>query len=67
MRWTVCWRFPALGWESAGFLAGIRRANVVQILDRIEIPCLHALGPGFLLTSEELENARKLAAHSRAC
>jgi hypothetical protein len=53
---------PRVGMGVGGFLAGIRRANVVQILDRIEIPCLHALGPGFLLTSEELENARKLAA-----
>jgi hypothetical protein len=52
---------PRVGMGVGGFLTGIRRANRIQILDRIEIPCLHARGPAFLLTSEELENARTLA------
>ncbi len=53
---------PRVGMGVGGFLTGIRRENRIQILGRIEIPCTHARGPAFLLTSEELENARSLAA-----
>ena len=53
---------PRVGMGVGGFLAGVRRGNRIQIVDPIEIPCAHACGPAFLLTSEELENARVLAA-----
>jgi hypothetical protein len=53
---------PRVGMGVGGLLAGTRRENHLQILERIEIPCLHALGPGFVLTGEELETARELAA-----
>jgi len=55
---------PRVGMGVGGFLAGIRRGNRIQIVDPIEIPCTHARGPAFLLTSEELENARTLAARA---
>lgn len=51
---------PRVGMGIGGILAGTRRGNRLQILARTEIPCTHALGPGFLLTAEELENARQL-------
>ena len=53
---------PRVGMGIGGLLAGTKRENRLQILERIEIPCLHARGPGFLLTADELENARELAA-----
>ena len=55
---------PRVGMGVGGFLAGIRRGNRIQIVEPIEIPCAHARGPAFLLTTEELENARTLAARA---
>jgi hypothetical protein len=53
---------PRVGIGIGGLLVGVRREGRIQVLDRIEIPCSHARGPGFLLTAEELADANKLAA-----
>jgi hypothetical protein len=53
---------PRVGIGIGGLLVGVRREGRIQVLDRIEIPCSHARGPGFLLTAEELADAKKLAA-----
>jgi hypothetical protein len=53
---------PRVGVGVGGLLVGVKRDGRIQILDRIEIPCSHARGPGFLLTAEELAEAADLAA-----
>jgi hypothetical protein len=53
---------PRVGVGIGGLLVGVRSEGRIQILDRIEIPCSHAQGPGFVLTAEEVAEAKKLAA-----
>jgi len=44
---------PRVGMGVGGLLLGTRQDGVVRLVDAIEIPCSHTLGPAFNLTDEE--------------
>ena len=51
---------PRVGLGAGGFLLGVRHEGKIRILDRLEIPCEHALGPAFELTDAESKHAAGL-------
>jgi hypothetical protein len=48
---------PRVGLGIGGLLLGTREGDQISILDSFSIPCTHAGGPGFALTSDELAYA----------
>ncbi len=52
---------PRVGIGVGGLLLGLREGERIRILDSLEIPCLHANGPSFVLSSEETAHAVRLA------
>lgn len=55
---------PRTGMGVGGLLLGRRVEGCIYILKSIEIPCSHAMGPSFTLTSEELVAALQLESTS---
>jgi len=53
---------PRTGLGVGGFLLGKRRNGGIEILGTAEISCSHALGPAFVLTSEEIAASLEFAA-----
>ena len=53
---------PRVGMGVGGLLLGTRQDGVVRLVDAIEIPCSHTLGPSFNLTDEEKGMLRELIA-----
>jgi len=41
------------GLEIGGVLYGERRGDVVRVLAAVDLPCEHALGPGFVLSEKD--------------
>jgi len=53
---------PRIGMGVGGLLLGIRRDGVISLVNSIEIPCSHALGPSFNLTEGEKQYVAELIA-----
>jgi hypothetical protein len=53
---------PRTGLGIGGLLLGSRVKRRIDVLRTVEIPCSHALGPGFVLTAEEIAAAAELPA-----
>jgi len=53
---------PKVGLGVGGLLLGKREAHGLTVLGLVEIPCSHAFGPSFTLTTEEHAHARELIA-----
>jgi hypothetical protein len=51
---------PRAGVGTGGLLLGTKEDGRIRILDSVRIPCSHALGPAFVLTDEEIVQARRL-------
>ncbi|MES1258698.1 MAG: hypothetical protein ABUS51_09710 [Acidobacteriota bacterium] len=52
---------PRIGMGIGGLLLGTRHNSRIRILDFIPIPCSHARGPSFSLSSEEIRHALELS------
>jgi hypothetical protein len=46
---------PRIGLGVGGLLLGRRHQGRIEIFRSVEIPCSHAMGPGFILTSAEMK------------
>jgi hypothetical protein len=51
---------PRIGMGVGGLLLGVQEAGKITILDSVAIPCSHAEGPSFNLTSDECDQALDL-------
>jgi hypothetical protein len=52
---------PRVGMAIGGLLTGSFEQGRVRVTDAVEIPCSHAISPGFLLTTAELARASAMA------
>lgn len=54
---------PRTGLGVGGLLLGKRQNGRIEITRSVEIACSHAMGPGFVLTPDEVEAARTMKGH----
>jgi hypothetical protein len=57
---------PSFGIGVGGLLLGVREHACIRILDSIDIPCAHSMGPSFNLTADEKRETLDLIAAAGA-
>src|SRR6266566_5033100 len=53
---------PRVGMGVGGLLLGERQGGRIRLLDSIDLPCSHSIGPSFTLTDAEKARTRELIA-----
>jgi hypothetical protein len=62
--WDGLMAAPRVGMAVGGLLLGVRHAGRIRVLDSIEIPCSHSIGPSFNLTPEEKRETMAMIAEA---
>lgn len=57
---------PRVGLGVGGLLLGVRTDGRIRLLDSIEIPCSHSVGPSFNLTSDEKRETTEMVTEAGA-
>ena len=55
---------PRVGMGVGGLLLGVRKGSQIRLLDSIDIPCSHSIGPSFDLTPDERRQSLAIIAEA---
>lgn len=60
--WEAMMVSPRVGIAVGGLLVGVREYGRIRLLDSIDLPCSHSMGPSFNLTADEKRESADLIA-----